>query len=137
MRPTCMEPSSGDPAVAALVRMNAANRARLMGYLAGRPVVQIRDLWAEAGLGRDRYAGNEYMELVHAERLLGLGYCPVVIPAASGAANVLVFVRGPWPLDAHTGTIHPRLRSYLEDGDPLMALLVGRVQREMNLAAAH
>jgi len=112
--------------------------AKLARLLAGRPVVQLRDLAEEAGLGRDYYDdGLIYMEIAHAERLIDVGYRPVVVPAASGAANVLVFVRGPWPVDAHAGAIHPRLRPYLVDGDPLMALLVGRAQREINLARTH
>lgn len=54
----------------------------------------------------------------------------MVVAAISGAANVLIFVREPWPLDAHAGAVHPRLLTYLEGGDPLMALLVYRAQRD-------
>ncbi len=121
---------SRDPAMIELARRQRAHRARMMGCLAGCPVVQIKDLWVEAGLDADRYADHVYMQAYHAERLLNLGYRPVVIPAMSGAANVLIFVREPWALDAHAGTVHPRLRPYLEDGDPLMALLVYRAQRD-------
>lgn len=123
----------GDPARAELARLNKAYRVRLARHLAGRPVIQVKDLWAEAGLGADRYAGNVFMEAHHAERLLDIGYRPVVVPAMSDAVNVLIFVRKTWPVDAHAGAIHPRLLPYLVDGDPLMALLVGRVQREMEL----
>lgn len=122
----------GDPARAELARRAKAYRVRLARYLAGRPVIQVKDLWAEAGLGADRYADNVYMEAHHAEKLIDIGYRPVFVPAMSGALGVLVLVRKPWPVDR--GTVHPRLLPYLEDGDPLMALLVGRVQREMELA---
>lgn len=115
-----------------LARRAKAYRVRLARYLAGRPVIQVKDLWAEAGFGADRYADNVYMAAHHAERLLGIGYRPVVVPAMSGALGVLILVRKPWPVDR--GAVHPRLLPYLEDGDPLMALLVGRVQREMELA---
>jgi hypothetical protein len=121
-----------------MARPGDANRAMVVRVLAGRPVVQLTDLAEEAGLGRDYYDdGLIYLELAHAERLIDAGYRPVIVPVLSGALGVLVFVRGPWPLDAHTGAIHPRLRPYLEDGDPLMALLVGRAQREINLARTH
>ncbi len=120
----------GDPATAELARRSKAYWARLRGYLAGRPVVQLKDFAIEAGLGDDHYGDNVYMQAHHAEKLLDLGYLPVVVPAISGAANVLIFVREPWPLDAHAGEVHPRLRPYLEDGDPLMALLVYRAQRD-------
>ena len=125
---------SGDPARAELARLAKAYRVRLARHLAGRPVIQTKDLAVEAGLGADYYADNVYMEAHHAERLLDIGYRPVIVPAMSGAANVLIFVRGPWPVDARAGPIHPRLLPYLEDGDPLMARLVGRVHREMRLA---
>lgn len=125
---------SGEPAKPALNRGAKAYRVRLARYLAGRPVVQLKDLWAEAGLGADRYADNVYMAAHHAEKLLDIGYRPVVVPAMSGALGVLVLVRKPWPVDG--GAVHPRLLPYLEDGDPLMALLVGRAQREMELAGA-
>lgn len=126
----------GDPARAEFARLGKAYRVRLARYLTGRPVIQVKDLWAEAGLGADRYADNVYMEVRHAERLLDIGYRPVVVPAMSGAANILIFVRKPWPVDVRAGAIHPRFLPYLEDGDPLMALLVGRAQREMELADA-
>ncbi|QPC87506.1 hypothetical protein GA830_12690 [Mesorhizobium sp. NBSH29] len=101
---------SRDPAMIELARRSKAHRARMMGCLAGCPVVQVKDLWVEAGLDLDRYADDVYMQVHHAERLLNLGYRPVVIPAMSGAANVLIFVREPWALDAHAGAVHPRLR---------------------------
>ena len=128
---------SRDPATIELARRHRAYRARMMGYLAGARVVQLKDLWVTAGLDADCYADNVYMQVHHADRLLDLGYRPLVVQAVSGAANVLLFVRGPWPLDAHAGAVHPRLLPYLEDGDPLMALLVGRAQREIDLAGAH
>ena len=121
---------SRNPATVELAHRSKAYWARLMGYLAGSPVVQVKDLWVEAGLGADRYADHVYMQAHHAERLLDLGYRPVVVSAMSGAANVLIFVREPWPLDALVGAVHPRLLPYLEDGDPLMALLVYRAQRD-------
>ncbi len=124
----------GDPARAELARLNKAYRVRLARHLAGRPVIQVKDLWAEAGLGADRYAGHIYMEAHHAERLLDIGYRAVVVPAMSGALGVLLLVRGPWPVDGRAGAVHPRLLPYLQAGDPLMALLVGRAQREMELA---
>jgi hypothetical protein len=124
----------GDPARAEFARLAKAYRVRLARYLAGRPVVQLKDLAVEAGLGADYYADSIYMELHHAEKLIDIGYRPVVVPALSGALGVLVLVRKPWPVDR--GAMHPRLLPYLEDGDPLMALLVGRVQREMELAGA-
>lgn len=126
----------GDPARAELARLGKAYRVRLARHLAGRPVIQTKDLAVEAGLGADYYADSVYMEAHHAERLLDIGYRPVIVPAVSGAANVLIFVRGPWPVDSGAGAIHPRLLPYLEDGDPLMVLLVGRVHREMRLAEA-
>lgn len=125
---------NGDPARAEFVRLAKAYRVRLARYLAGRPVVQLKDLAVEAGLGADYYADSIYMELHHAEKLIDIGYRAVVVPALSGALSVLVLVRKPWPVDR--GTVHPRLLPYLEDGDPLMALLVGRVQREMDLKEA-
>lgn len=125
---------SRDPATIELARRNKAYRVRLARYLAGRPVVQVKDLWIEAGLGTDRYAGNIFMEAHHAERLLDIGYRPVVVPAISGGLGVLILVRKPWPVDGRAGEIHPRLLPYIEDGDPLMALLVHRVHREMKLA---
>lgn len=124
----------GDRALAEFARLAKAYRVRLARYLAGRPVVQLKDLAVEAGLGTDYYADSVYMELHHAEKLIDIGYRPVVVPAMSGALGVLVLVRKPWPVDR--GTVHPRLLPYLEDGDPLMALLVGRVQREMELEEA-
>lgn len=123
---------NGDPARVEFARLAKAYRVRLARYLAGRPVVQLKDLAVEAGLGADYYADSIYMELHHAEKLIDIGYRPVVVPALSGALGVLVLVRKPWPVDR--GTVHPRLLPYLEDGDLLMALLVGRVQREMELA---
>lgn len=123
--------SHSDPATVALARGSAAFWKRLRGYLAGRPAVQLKDLWIEAGIDPARYADNIHMKLHHAERLIRLGYRPVAVPALSGALAVAVFVREPWPEDEH---FHPRLAPYLEDGDPLMALLVGRVQRDMRLA---
>lgn len=123
---------SGDPATVELARRAKAQRVRLARYLAGRPVVQVKDLWAEAGLGADRHADNVYMAAHHAEKLLDIGYRPIVVPALSGTLGVLVLVRKPWPVDR--GAVHPRLLPYLEDGDPLMALLVGHVQRQMELA---
>lgn len=122
----------GDPARAEFARLAKAYRVRLARYLAGRPVVQLKDLAVEAALGADYYADSVYMELHHAEKLIDIGYRPVVVPTMSGTLGVLVLVRKPWPVDR--GTVHPRLLPYLEDGDPLMALLVGRVQREMELA---
>lgn len=124
----------GDPARAELARLGKAYRVRLARHLAGRPVIQVKDLAAAAGLGADYYADNVHMALHHAERLLDIGYRPVVVPTMSGAANVLILVRKPWPVDPRAGAVHPRLLTYLEDGDPLMALLVGRVHREMKLA---
>ena len=124
----------GDPARAEFARLAKAYRVRLARYLAGRPVVQLKDLAVEVGLGADYYADSVYMELHHAEKLIDIGYRPVVVPALSGALGVLVLVRKPWPVDR--GTVHPRLLPYLEDGDPLMALLVGRVKREMELEEA-
>ena len=124
---------SGDPAKAALNRGAKAYRVRLARHLAGRPVVQTKDLAVEAGHGADYYADSVYMAVHHAERLLDIGYRPVVVPAMSGAVNVLILVRKPWPVDARAGAINPRFLPYLEDGDPLMALLVGRAQREMKL----
>ncbi|MFT4159604.1 hypothetical protein [Shinella sp.] len=121
-----------DPATVELARRAKAQRVRLARYLASRPVIQVKDLWVEAGLGADRYADSVYMAAHHAEKLLDIGYRPVVVPAMSGAANVMIFVRKSWPVDRVE--VHPRLLPYLEDGDPLMALLVGRVQREMELA---
>ncbi len=123
---------SGDPAKAALNRGAKAYRVRLARYLAGRPVIQTKDLAIEAALGADYYADSIDMEVHHAERLFDIGYRPVVVPAMSGTLGVLTLVRQPWPVDK--GTVHPRLLPYLEDGDPLMALLVGRVQREMEMA---
>lgn len=107
-----------------------ANRALMACLLAGRPVVQLRDLAEEAGLGRDYYdEGRIYMELHHAERLMDAGYRPVLLPALSGAVRVVVFVRGPWAVDAAAGAVPAAMRPYLADGDPLMALLVGRALR--------
>lgn len=123
---------SRDPATVELARLAKAQRVRLARYLAGRPVIQVKDLWAEAGLGADRYADNVHMAAHHAEKLLNIGYRPVVVPAMSGAFGALILVRKPWLVDR--GAVHPRLLPYLEDGDPLMALLVGRAQREMELA---
>jgi hypothetical protein len=117
-----------------LARRNKAYRERLARYLFGRPVIQVKDLWVEAGLDADRYAENVFMAGYHAERLLNIGYRPVVVPAMSGALGVLILVRKPWPQDKVK--VHPRLLPYLEDGDPLMALLVGRVQREMDLSGS-
>lgn len=125
---------SRDPATVELARLAKAQRVRLARDLAGRPVIQVKDLWAEAGLGADRYVDNVYMAAHHAEKLLDIGYRPVVVSALSGALGVLVLIRKPWPVDR--GAVHPRLLPYLEDGDPLMALLVGRVQREMELEEA-
>ena len=125
----------GDPARAEFARLGKAYRVRLARHLAGRPVIQVKDLAAEAGLGADYYTADSiYMAVHHADRLLDIGYRPVVIPAMSGTLGVLILVRKPWPVDR--GAVHPRLRPYLEDGDPLMALLVGRAQREMELAGA-
>jgi len=124
----------GDRARAEFARLAKAYRVRLARYLAGRPVVQLKDLAVEAGLGADYYADSIYMELHHAEKLIDIGYRPVVVPTLSGALGVLVLVRKPWPVDR--GAVHPRLLPYLADGDPLMALLVGRVQREMELEEA-
>jgi hypothetical protein len=119
-------------------RPGDANRDMLACLLAGRPAVQLRDLAEEAGLGRDYYDESRiYMELHHAERLLDAGYRPVVVPALSGAVNVILFVRGPWPVDASVAAPDPAMRPYLADGDPLMALLVGRAQRATSRAAGH
>lgn len=125
---------SRDPATVELARLPKAQRVRQARYLAGRPVIQVKDLWAEAGLGADRYADNVHMAAHHVEKLLYIGYRPVVVPAMSGALGVLILVRKPWPVDRLP--VHPRLMPYLEDGDPLMALLVGRAQREIELAGA-
>lgn len=115
-----------------------SNRDLLACLLAGRQVVQLRDLAEEAGLGRDYYdPGSIYMELHHAERLMDAGYSPVVVPALSGAVNVVLFVRGPWPVDASAAAPDPALRPYLADGDPLMALLVGRAQGAASRASGH
>lgn len=84
---------SGDPARAELARRGKAYRARMMGYLAGRRVVQVKDLWVEAGIDPDYYGDNVYMEAHHAERLLDIGYRAVVVPAMSGALGVLILVR--------------------------------------------
>lgn len=120
----------GDPARAELARLAKAYRVRLARYLAGRPVIQVKDLATEAGLGADYYTADHiYMAVHHAEKLLDIGYWPVVVPAMSGAINVLLLVRKPWPVDGRAGAIHPRLLPYLEDGDPLMTLLVYRAQR--------
>lgn len=118
---------SRDPATVELARRNEAYWARLSLLFAGRPVVQVKDLLLEAGLSN---AGHPYVEEHYADKLMHLGYRPVVVPALSGRLGVLLFVRGPWPLDAHAGPVHPRLLPYLEDGDPPMALLVGRAQRD-------
>lgn len=115
-----------DPAKAELRRRSRAYWARLRGYLAGRQVIQVKDLWLAAGLDPHRYADNEYMELHHAEVLLKLGYRPVVVPALSGRLSVLVLVRDPWISEGIGGDGFER---FLGDGDPLMALLVGRARR--------
>lgn len=115
-----------------------ANRALMACLLAGRPVVQLRDLAEEAGLGRDYYdEGRVYMELQHAERLMDAGYRPVLVPALSGAVSVVVFARGPWAVDAAAEAASAAMLPYLADGDPLMALLVGRAQRSSSESADH
>lgn len=115
-----------------------ANRALMACLLAGRPVVQLRDLAEEAGLGRDYYdEGRIYMELHHAERLMGAGYRLVLLPALSGAVRVVVFVRGPWAVDAAADAVPAAMLPYLADGDPLMALLVSRALRASADGAKH
>lgn len=127
---------SRDPAAVEFARRDRAYWARLRLLFAGRPVVQVKDIRVEAGLGTERYDGDDYVWSCYAEKLVRLGYRPVAVRAMSGAVEVLIYVRGPWPEDAAAPAIHPRLLPYLEDGDPLMALLVGRVQRETKLAAS-
>lgn len=116
---------SRDPATVELNRRNEAYWARLSLLFAGRPVVQVKDLLQEAGLSN---AGHPYVEEHCADKLMHLGYRPVVVPALSGRLGVLLFVRDSWSQDAHA--MDPGFRPYLEDGDPLMALLVGRAQRD-------
>lgn len=120
---------NGDPARAELARRNEVYRARLSLLFAGRPVLQVKDLLAEAGLSD---VGDPYIEEHYADKLMRLGYRPTVVPALSGRLGVLLFVRDPRPQGAPA--TDPRFLPYLEDGDPLMALLVGRAQREMELA---
>lgn len=115
-----------------------SNRDLLSCLLAGREVVQLRDLAEEAGLGRDYYDESRiYMELHHAERLIDAGYRLVVVPALSGAVNVALFVRDQWDVDASTEAVDPAMRPYLADGDPLMALLVGRAHRASRCSLEH
>ena len=112
-----------------------ANRTLLANLLAGRPVVQLKDLWIEAGLDPDDYADHPHMRDCHRRRLEDAGYRAIMLPAPSGA--VTAFVRGPWPSDAHARPVPAGLRAYLEDGDPLMALLVGRVAHRVAGADVH
>lgn len=97
-----------------------AYREKLRWLLAGRPVIQVRDLWVEAGLDRDCYADTP-LESYHLARLIEAGYRPVSVP---------VLIRAPWAADSFAGAIDLGFLPYLEDGDPLMALLVYRAQRE-------
>jgi len=104
-------------------------REKLRWLLAGRPVIQVRDLWVEAGLDRDCYVDTP-LERYHLARLIEAGYRPLSIPVLSGTHRTLLLVRDPWASDSFAGTVDPGLLAYLEDGDPLMALLVHRAQRE-------
>jgi hypothetical protein len=104
-------------------------REKLRWLLAGRPVIQVRDLWVEAGLDRDCYADTP-LESYHLARLIEVGYRPVAVRALSGTHRTFVLIRAPWAADSFVGAIDPGFLPYLEDGDPLMALLVYRAQRE-------
>lgn len=106
-----------------------AYREKLRWLLAGRPVIQVRDLWVEAGLDRDCYADTP-LERYHLARLIEAGYRPVSVPVLSGTHRTFVLIRAPWAADSFAGTVDPGFLPYLEDGDPLMALLVYRAQRE-------
>ena len=112
-----------------MASLRTAYRERLMRLLAGRPVIQVRDLWVEAGLDRDCYADTP-LESYHLARLIEAGYRPVSVPVLSGTHRTLLLVRGPWASDSFEGAIDPGFLPYLEDGDPLIALLVHRAQRE-------
>jgi hypothetical protein len=77
------------------------------------------------------------MRACHRRGLEEAGYRAIWLPAPSGAASVLAFVRGAWPSDAHACKVPPEPLPYLEDGDPLMALLVGRVQHDLAAAESN
>ncbi|WP_174801463.1 hypothetical protein [Martelella limonii] len=106
-----------------------AYREKLRWLLAGRPVIQVRDLWVEAGLDRNCYAGTP-LESYHHARLIEAGYRPVSLPVLSGTHHTFVLVRSPCTSHSFASAIDPGFLPYLEDGDPLMALLVYRAQKE-------
>jgi hypothetical protein len=109
---------------------------KLMCLLAGRPVIQVKDLWAEAGIDRNRYADTP-MESHHLARLVEAGYRPVSVPVFSDSHQTFLLVRGHWASDAFTRAVDPGFVPYLEDGDRLMTLLVQRAQRERSQSESH
>jgi hypothetical protein len=97
---------------------------RIRQVLAGKPVIQVNDLWIELGLDKNHYT-NTPVERYHFVRLLEAGYHPTFV------SGVYVLVRGPWVLDAFAEAVDPKFAPYLEDNDPLMELLVCRAQRDL------